>query len=291
MSNMSRLATDAKLTREAQSAPTTPIGAEARGKRRALKSELARLYAGVDRAYRRQDLARLATQVASASDIKRAFARYELAKLLGDGAHFEMVLGQGTTLVWSVLKPRGSLAVDPAHPRDAQECVVVEYFIVGQLPGMIGKGMGFWSIAFKDHALGRLFERNRNCDGAAVLLDAHRAILKARVSDLADCFADPQKSFLLPAGKGVFVCTAHMGADVSNRDQPMMSVLAKTYLDEGILRDDQRPLAVDAAFGQNRVGDNFLLPIPLRRIEIKKIDDGRALAQVSTWGGMPEGAH
>jgi len=270
---------------------TNPITAEARGKRRALKTELARLYEHVDRAYRSQDMDRLAYQVVSPSDIKKAFARHELTKLLGDGAHFEMELWQGTTLVWSILKPRESLAVDPAHPRDAQDCVVVDYFVVGQLPGMIGKSMGFWSIAYKDHAIGRLFERDRNCDGAAVLRGAHRAILRARVSDLADCFADPQQSFLLPAGDGVFVCRVVMATDLSNRGAPTVCVVAETYLANNMLGHDQRAIAVDAVRGQNRIGDQFLLPIPLRAITLKETGAGKAVARVSTWGGVPPWLH
>jgi hypothetical protein len=43
-----------------------------------------------------------------------------------------------------------------------------------------------------------------------------------------------------------------------------MFVFARTWLDDLDLRSDQVPVAVDAADGEDKMGDSFLLPLPLR---------------------------
>jgi hypothetical protein len=57
--------------------------------------------------------------------------------------------------VWAVLKPREAVTKavmapggeeNPPAPRDAQDCVVVEYLVAGVLPGVIGWAAGLWTL-------------------------------------------------------------------------------------------------------------------------------------------------
>ena len=81
---------------------------------------------------------------------------------------------------------------------------------------MVGIAKGLWSIEVPDHALRRLLERAPGVDIDATLL-SHRAALRARPDDneIAAAMVDPDMSFLLPAGPGVFVCVFRVGDDVN----------------------------------------------------------------------------
>ncbi|MBV9016383.1 MAG: hypothetical protein JO058_12095, partial [Alphaproteobacteria bacterium] len=140
------------------------------------------------------------------------------------------------------------------------------YLLVGSLPDGIGIDEALWTIIFPDHALGRLFERSRPTDPIATMLTAHRNALKARVADLMPNFFGATREFYLPSCRGVFICQLFgTQTPVRGQDQAMF-VFARTWLDNLDLRDDQLPIAVDAADGEDKMGDSFLLPLPLRRI-------------------------
>lgn len=98
------------------------------------------------------------------------------------------------------------------------------------------------------------------------MLAAHRNVLKARVADLMPNFFGATQEFYLPARRGVFVCQLFGTPKVVRGQDKAMFVFARTWLDDLDLRDDQLPVAVDAADGEDKMGDSFLLPLPLRRI-------------------------
>jgi hypothetical protein len=214
--------------------------------------------------------------------LRRAFGHASL-----EGVRLD---GPDPIAVWAVLKPREALRVDPAHPRDGQDCVVVEYLVAGPLPhkGLNAGGIaaGIWTVEATDHALGRLLQRDRAAKIDAVLLAAHHAVLRAKATDVADCFADHEKSFLVPAGSGVFVCSVIKGSDVSNGHQPLIHVRARTWLHRDQLSDRQETnVVIDDGSPGDRLGEGLLLPMPLRKYVQLSANE---FATVNWAPGMPE---
>ena len=65
---------------------------------------------------------------------------------------------------------------------------------------------------------------------------------------------------------------------------PGLHVRAHTWLSDDMLRDDQTPLIDDGTPG-NRLGDDWLLPAPLRLTAV----DNAGRAMIATWAlGCPE---
>jgi hypothetical protein len=119
-------------------AMSVPISAEARGKLRVLKQNLARQYDAVDRTpdVMAEDIKSFAFRGSPVGRV-RAFDRIA-TRMAQAGARLEHRQLQGKTpwALWAVLKPRGAVVVnaDPATG-EAQRCIVVEYFIVGSVRG------------------------------------------------------------------------------------------------------------------------------------------------------------
>ena len=88
---------------------------------------------------------------------------------------------------------------------------------------------------------------------------AHRAALRARLDDneIAAAMVDPDMSFLLPAGPGVFVCVFRVGDDVNVG--LMVHLFAHTWLHRDQLYDSQVPLLVEGGEGA-RLGDDCSCP-------------------------------
>jgi hypothetical protein len=268
-----------------------PIGAEHRGKLRQLKAKLAKQSARIERTITDDATRKIIDQFAlRGSSTGRARALTKLCRALGAGANLERVNSDGPKplATWSWLKPRGSLFVGD-DPTWQQDCIAVLYLIAGQIDSFTGYEAGVWTVAFTDHALGRLLQRSPGADPRATMLAAHRAILRARITDLQPCFDDPDHAFLLPATCGAFICSMIIGNDLSLptdlreklAPEPTIHAIAHTWLDADNMHDDQRPIAVDAGAGDRRIGDSFMLPYPLRQIVSE--DDG-TLTCHSLWG-------
>jgi hypothetical protein len=202
-------------------------------------------------------------------------ALVKMCRALGAGAASQRLKISEPLACWVYLRPRQSVAIETDDRSLSQNCITANYFLAGSLPGGIKRGDGLWSIEFSDHALGRLIQRG-GTDIVAAMLEAHHSILRARVDDLRACFSDGV-SFRLPAGPGVFVCTMSARRDIGIREISAHA-LARTWIHADMLHDNQHPIAVDAVAGEERIGDSFLLPAPLRKITC----EGEKMA-VSVW--------
>jgi hypothetical protein len=142
-----------------------------------------------------------------------------------------------------------------------QDSVQVHGITIGRLrknAGVFdGGSYGFWHFEIPDHALGRLLQRDPVADVDQVLWAAHEASLQVHLDHAAD------QEFLLPAGSGGFVCGTVNGLD--ENEEVFTFVRVRTCLSEDQLHEEQRFAAVGQELG-TRLGDNVLLPIPLRHL-------------------------
>jgi hypothetical protein len=267
--------------------------ADVRGRLRQWKMELHERYEVINRALNERALV---TDVegfcqSRSPTIKRQRAFDGISRLLAPaGVTLEGVRldGKAPIAVWSLLKPRSSVALDPDDPANAQNCISVNYFIIGSFErGIAHCGDGLWTLAIPDHAMERLMHRTE-ADPAACLSAAHHAALRLRDKDavhMHDGKLDPSYQFLIPAGPGAFVCSLRSGRDISRAHTPMLHVGAHTWLSDDMLRDDQTPLIDDGSPG-DRLGDSWLLPAPMRRTTM---DDAGMARVTSLWApGMPK---
>lgn len=258
-----------------------PINAEARGKLRVWKGQALLHWSSLNGRVRGNgDAEKYICDMVQRSSIDGRRRAFEKLRRLFAGAFLEGVRLQGRypLAVWSTLKPRTAVVVETNRddPGLFQDCVVVDYWLAGALPGTdAGLADGLWTMEVSDHALGRALQRMPGADLTAILRAAHHAALRARRSD-----AEPIGcSFLLPAGDGIFLCEIGTGADVSLGGEHEAHIRAKTWLDADQLYDDQRPVLIDGIVGE-RLGDAVLLPAPLRRFTKEGI---------ATWApGLPE---
>jgi hypothetical protein len=267
-----------------------PIDAETRGRLRQFKMELAKRYGRLERLIDAPTgLVDDANDIAMRSSVmgrQRAFDRVRRA-LAVTGAALEGVRldGGDPIAIWSILRPRIAVAVDPDDPAKAQDCITVNYILAGRLPDDVHRlGEGLWTLELPDHAAGRLMQRRVTADPATNIHAAHRGVLRLRRDDVAPGGrVEDSFHFLLPAGPGAFICSLAAGFDMSV-DEPSLHVRAHTWLDDDQLRDDQTPLVGDGLPGE-RLGDGWLLPDPLRMIQTD--DDGTG--RLMRWApGLPE---
>ena len=264
-----------------------PISAEARGRLRVWKSKAADKFAP-----HQEDVRDAAVQfLRRGSRVGRTRAFEKVRRLLPARAVLEGVRLEGDPLaVWAMLRARGPVAIDPdtrngrpVEPYLKQDCVVVEYILVGK----VGVSVGLWTLEVPDHALGRMLDRMPGADIDAVLLAAHHAALRAQLDDekIRTSLANNKSSFLLPAGDGVFSCEIRAAPDVASGGALHVHLFAHTWLHLDQLHDDQTPLLVDGAEGA-RLGDGVLLPAAMHRLD--RVDDSGRV-QIRIWApGLPE---
>lgn len=249
--------------------------AEARGRLRLWKQAAAKRYAAFDRATNNNpELLAEGGQMVMRALKGRARAFRRLRRLIPEDARFEgaCLAGKFPVAVWAMLRPRNAVTVDTDNPSLRQDCVVTEYLVVGAVPewtgtkpARVGRVTGKWSLEVPDHALLRLLQRSPGVDIGAVLWSAHAAALRARVDNeqLYPALADPARTFLLPAGDGVFVCGVIIGEDI--KVGLSCHLFAHTWLHNDQLYDNQTPLLVEAGTGA-RLGEGLFLPSPLHKL-------------------------
>lgn len=261
----------------------TPISAEARGRLRIWKKHAAARYARFWAAYSdratRHDVVDF---VMRSSETGRARGFEKVRRRLHNTAFLEGVrTATDPIAVWSVIKAREAVAVEPDEPGFAQACVTMNYAVAGGPDKGVAEGL--WTIEVPDHALGRLLQRAPGLDIDAALRGAHFALLGA-VQDSVP-LARRDARFMVPAGPGVFMCSALSGPDISTGGQINVHIHAHTWLHSDQLRDDQEAaLIVAAGAGQPRLGQSWLLPFPLRRV----VRDGARHSILAWPPGMPE---
>jgi len=177
--------------------------------------------------------------------------------------------------LFSILKPRGLVICD-THPNASeserssllQDCVTVNYFLVGKIPGALGDQIelaeGLWTLEVPDHALGRAVERSRYLHPGAIIREAHLNLLELPNAAMRLLNGERQTAYV-KAGPGCFVAAMSVARDVSNDNQYGVYVRVATWLDEDQLHADQVPLHEKGKPG-DRLGDGWLRPVPLREI-------------------------
>jgi len=254
--------------------PVTYGNAETRGKLRQWKGLVASRYSIFDRTYRNKNalLPHLkAMTMRGTKGRRRGFDK--LQKAFGPGAILERgrLEGKYPLAVWSILKSRDSVTVDaPVETGLMQDCITVNAIVAGVLPDddgtlMVGVTEGMWTLEVPDHALGRAVERSGVLPDA-IIAEAHHNILRLREAVVLDnSHIDVNRHFLLKAGAGGFICHLTAAQDVSLGYSYDVRCRAVTWLADDMLRDEQKLLVDDGLPGQ-RLGDSWLLPASLRRI-------------------------
>jgi hypothetical protein len=237
--------------------PHIAIDNEARGKLRVWKQQLARHYAMLEKRFRSEDILKTCVAFAlrgSAIGRKRAFDKLSKAFT---GCTLECVRldGPNPWALWSVLKPRTSVAVNEG-PELSQDCVAVHFILAGKLPNDDAFCSGMWTLEVPDHALGRLFQRSGGADPAACIMEAHHVLLRLRMKDVVT----DGLTFSVRAGPGAFHSRLLVGTD--DDDQGLI-VSARTWVADGQLFDNQVVHVGEGKPGE-RLGDTYLLPLPLR---------------------------
>jgi hypothetical protein len=167
----------------------------------------------------------------------------------------------------AILKPRGSIICDVpgVDAGRLQDCVVVAGLPAGRLslpdgtPHFGIAGPGIWTIEVQDHALGRLLQRDPGADIDAVLWGAHQTALNMHIDKPVDT------NFWLPTGNGGFVAQMVGTRTQQNDGEFGFHVQCRTWLHNDQLDKAKIPVATTNTFGE-RMGDNFLLPVPLRHL-------------------------
>jgi hypothetical protein len=268
--------------------------AEVRGRLRQWKKKLVQDYAVFDRALETLSPngkpGPLIVDMVKCTRAGRKQAFDKINKAFGPGVTLESAsLGKNnrSLAIWSILKPRSSVAI--AVPEDiseseraslAQDCVTLNYIIVGCVADVIQVAEGMWTLEVPDHALGRAVERSGFLHPGVLIREAHSTLLNLPEAVFKQPnFTDRTSSgAYIKAGPGCFAGYFHVSEDVS-RSGYSASVRVRTWLDEDQLFERQIVLCEKGKPGQ-RLGDSVLKPSPLCRFE--RDESGRL--QVRTWG-------
>lgn len=229
-----------------------PLSAEARGKRRLLRQQLA------------ADAARL---LATARSARARTLTEGWVHKRGNGraraqAHLNALFGLRLRLVndrylgWLFLKPGGRVVMedDAADPGLGQDCVAVHALLAGLLPGRVTAGISscIWALGITDHAIGRLLERSPRADPVAVMIAAHDALMRA-----GPCDGFWNELWVPARGWGAFKCEAIAGEVSDMPGTGVLHVRARTWFDADQLTD--QPLIAEA-MPHERLGASLMLP-------------------------------
>jgi hypothetical protein len=256
--------------------PATYANAEVRGKLRAWKHLLAQQYRTFERAYTAGCWRPLIDNFVKRSSVtgrRRAFDK--LRKLFGPAPVLEGLRlgGDHPLAVWSLFKPRDSVAVNAAVETGlSQDCVTVNYLLAGVMP-VCPSGLqdsaaaeGLWTMEVPDHALGRAIERSGNLLPDVIIREAHHNLLRLRQEQFeGPLHLNIGRQFLVRAGAGGFICELRAGPDVSAGGDITCKVFVRTWIDTDQIHADQILLADDGLPG-HRLGDGLLLPQPMVRL-------------------------
>jgi len=227
------------------------VDAEARGRVRAFKRELAAEFRRVDARFRSVATRDVAERFVEAGRLGKARAAAKLEKLFGPADR-----RYAGTLVWPLLRPREAVIRSPRDAGQVQDAVVIDFVAAGRLGPYHHLEAGLWTVEAPDHALHRLVQRHRSADLRAVLLEAHREVLAAA----GDVLPDPDEEVLVRAGPGAFIGELIYGHGEAG--ELLTYYRARTWYHETMLEADRELLLP----GPRPLGLGPLLPAPLRRI-------------------------
>jgi hypothetical protein len=255
--------------------------AEVRGRLRLWKKKLAQDYTIFDRACEALSPSGvpgpLVVNMVKCTRSGRQRAFNTINKAFGPGVTLESVsLGKGnrSLAIWSILKPRNAVTVSvpdntPEYERASlmQDCVTLNYIVVGCIADIIQVAEGLWTLEVPDHALGRAVWRSRLLHPGVLIHEAHSTLLNlpAAVLKQPNFTERASSGAYIKAGPGCFAGYFHVSEDVSRNDYTA-SVRVRTWLDEDQLSDGQVILCEKGKEGE-RLGDSVLRPSPLCRFE------------------------
>jgi hypothetical protein len=263
-----------------------PIDSEARGKVRAWRRTITNCHARIERHITAQTTQRLAREFALKTSVtgrRRAFDK--LHRLFsGPTTTLEklQLTGRHPIALWASLTPRTAprLYAKYLDPGRAGDCVCVHYIVAGAMPNGHAMADGLWTIEVPTHALERLAQRDRKCDLSQVLFAAHHRTLDTAAKTVQPCMAarrDDNLRFILPAGNGAFICDMSAYLDASLGLEQGLHVFAVTWVHEDTFFPEQeRAIAADIGAVGGRLRDNWLVPVPYRRIVPTGRRDGEA---------------
>jgi hypothetical protein len=220
--------------------------AEIRGRLRVWKKQLAQHYAQFEAAYaslRNGKLKSVPQDLIKCTRSGRERALTTIRRAIGPGATFEATYLNGRLALFSILKPRNSVACDiradvseSERASLLQDCITVNYFLIGQIPDALSNrdrielAEGLWTLEVPDHALGRAVERSRFLHPGAIIREAHLNLLELP-NTAVDLLRKKRKAYI-KAGSGCFAAAISAARDVSNNDQYGVHVRVATWLDE-----------------------------------------------------------
>jgi hypothetical protein len=253
--------------------------AEVRGQLRAWKRKLAQAYAEFELAYGGRIQAMAVDLVKRPAERQRTLE--QIKRALGDGVTLESFhRGRHAHAIFSILKPRDAVCTATNDGSLTQDCITVNYIVVGYMPGPpehAGVAEGLWTLEAPDHALGRAVERSGVLHPGVIVRQAHLNLL-ALPQSLAASMSGAS-GVLIKAGSGAFAGEFRMAPDVSTYNALQCHVRVKTWLADEMLGADQNPLREPGEPG-DQLGDCWLRPAPFRRI----VRTGNE-ANVLTWRG------
>src|SRR5262249_51015066 len=237
--------------------------AETRGRVRQWKKRLEREYIAFERGYLRLqkgDLRNLPVDLVRCGRVGRRRALGKISAALGPGAKLELSIldDPHPRAIWSIYKPRDAVICEAPIERESlfQDCVTMNYFVAGSMPGGIGVAEGLGTLEVPDHALGRAVERSRFLHPGAIIREAHSNLLDLPATVIAKRpnFADHDSpGIYIKAGPGCFAGHLYVAPD-SSIDEYSAHVRMKTWLDENQLHANQIPMCEKGATGE-RLGD------------------------------------
>jgi len=246
-----------------------PHSAEALGKLRALKQCLAEQAAQVEHAINVLPLSLADALVLRGSQVGRTRAAVKLrARFPGVARWYPLREDEdGVPYLLGVYlsSTNDPLITTPTDPGMMQGLVMTRYVLVGSR--MCTASTGLWTLEIPDHALLRLFARDRSADPSLVMMAAHeRVTVAAPRLEL--------EQFIVPAGRGGFICEWIAAKD--QKGYARLHVRARTWIHEDQMRDDQVGMVLARAGPEGEcLGSRALDPLSMIRPQINDIRERR----------------
>src|ERR1700688_512525 len=178
------------------------IPAEAWRVVRRFKREVAGGAASVERALSAPaHLNRIASDFVRKGRVGRARALERLRRTFAPAT----VHADGNTLVVTWIEPQGPV-LDSPFPSERQECVIVWLAGLPIKDRRENDVFVVWTIEVPDHALGRIVQRSPSVNLIGAVIEAHNWFINAQSDRITEC-AHQDRTFYLPAGNGLFVCS------------------------------------------------------------------------------------
>lgn len=250
--------------------------AETRGKLRMWKKKLAQNFTIFNNFFQQLQGGRLQSlglDMVESAGLSRKKAYNQITKGFGPGIISKSFFNKRnhSLAIWSIMTPRDPVIVQAGNDTTEserasllQDCVTVNYVLVGRIEDRLLVCDGLWTLEVPDHALGRAVERSRLLQPEVLIREAHNNLLDLPMTAFEQIANTP--AIYIKAGAGCFVGHFNIAEDVSIDHELTVSVRVKTWLSDKQLHEDQIALTDKGKPGE-RLGDSWLKPRPLLRLE------------------------